>query len=218
MSRREPCGSSSRLMGVPGRMTNEPSDGHFALDGGVRDVALQHEVLVRVVEKAVRRTCERDLRHVEGLACELQLYLLHEVVVDVAVAARPDEVAQLQTRLLRDHHRQQRVGRDVEGHPEEHIRTALIQLAGQLPVHNAELEERVARRERHVRNLRRVPGRDHQSTRVRVSLDLLDHFRNLVDGTPVCALPASPLLAIDGAEVAVLVGPLVPNLYALGME
>jgi hypothetical protein len=54
------------------------------------------------------------------------------VAVDVAVAAGPDEVADVQVALLRQHVRQQRVAGDVEGHAQEDVGAALVELAAQL--------------------------------------------------------------------------------------
>ena len=133
------------------------------------------------------------------------------VLIDVAVAARPDEVAGLEVALLRDHVREERVARDVEGNAQEHVAAALIELAGELPVSYVELEEAVAGRERHLVYLRRVPRAHHQSARVGRLADALEQVRDLVDRAAVCCGPRAPLTAIDGAELAVLVGPLVPN-------
>ena len=80
----------------------------------------------------------------------------------MAVAAGPDELARLHAHLLRDQVGQQSVRGDVEGYAQEHVRAALVQLAGQL-LHtvrafvHVELEQRVAGRKRHVVHLGRVP-------------------------------------------------------------
>jgi hypothetical protein len=54
------------------------------------------------------------------------------VAVDVAVAAGPDEVAHVQVALLRHHVGQQRVAGDVEGHAQEDVGAALVELAAEL--------------------------------------------------------------------------------------
>ena len=56
-----------------------------------------------------------------GVARELGVDLLQVIEVEVAVAAGPDEVADVEVALLRHHVRQQRVGRDVERHAEEDV-------------------------------------------------------------------------------------------------
>src|SRR5256885_7748127 len=73
------------------------------------------------------------------------------VVVDVAVAAGPDEVTHLQVALLGQHVGQQCVAGDVEGNAQEDVRAALVQLATELAVGHIELEEGVAGHERHLR-------------------------------------------------------------------
>ena len=57
--------------------------------------------------------------------------LLGVVVVNVAIAAGPDEVAYIEIALLRDHVREQGVAGDVERHAEEEVGAALIKLAGE---------------------------------------------------------------------------------------
>ena len=63
---------------------------------------------------------------------ELQLDLRRMVVVEMAVAAGPDEVADVEVALLRHHVREQRIAGDVERHAEEDVGAALVELAGQL--------------------------------------------------------------------------------------
>jgi len=58
----------------------------------------------------------------------------------VAVAAGPDEFADLQFALLRDHVREQCVGRDIERYAEKHVGAALIELARQSSRGDVELE------------------------------------------------------------------------------
>ena len=66
------------------------------------------------------------------------------IEIEVAVAAGPDELARLEVALLREHVGEQRVARDVERHAEEHIRAALVELAGQAAVGHVELKEGMA--------------------------------------------------------------------------
>jgi hypothetical protein len=54
------------------------------------------------------------------------------VAVDMAVAAGPDEVADVEVALLREHVREQGVARDVERHAEEDVGAALVELAAEL--------------------------------------------------------------------------------------
>ena len=151
-------------------------------------------------------------------ARELQRHLLGVVAVDMAVAAGPDEVAQVQVALLRHHVRQQRVAGDVEGHAEKDVGAALVELAAQLATaarlhgrRHVELEEGVAGHQRHLAQLGHVPGADDDAARVRVGLEGLDHFGDLVDVPAVRRRPAAPLHAIHRAQVAVGAGPFVPD-------
>ena len=114
--------------------------------------------------------------------------------------------------------RQQRIGRDVERHAEKDIGRALIELAGQRALGDVELEQAVARRQRHLVDVRRIPGADDQPARIRIAPDHVDHIGDLVDGAAVGRRPGSPLLAIDRTELAVLVGPLVPDPHAVVVE
>ena len=61
------------------------------------------------------------------------------------------------------------------------------------------------------RDVRDVPGADDVPAAVGVGPDLLDDLGDLVDVAAVGRRPGAPLVAVDRAEVAVLVGPLVPD-------
>ena len=129
----------------------------------------------------------------------------------MGVAERMDEVAGAEVRHLGDHHGQQRVARDVERHAKEGVGRPLIELAGQAAVGDVELEQAVARGERHLRNVSRVPCRHDQSPAVRVAADLGDDVGDLVDGASVRGGPTAPLAAVDGAEFTCRVGPFIPD-------
>src|SRR3954454_7550792 len=76
----------------------------------------------------------------------------------------------------------------------------------------------MARRQGHRSEVGHVPGAHDQTARFRVAADLLDHISDLVDGFRLAAGPRSPLVAIYGSELALFVGPLVPNRYAMLVE
>ena len=80
-----------------------------------------------------------------------------------------DEFARLEPRHLRHHQRQQRIGRDVERHAEEHVAPALVELAAEPAVGDVELEQAMAWRQRHLVDLRRVPRRDDMPPRIRLA-------------------------------------------------
>ena len=173
-------------------------------------VVVHHlEVIRRVAEDVLRLALDDQLRQRPRLTRELQLHLAGVVVVDVHVTARPDELAHLQVALLRQHVGEQCVAGDVEGHAQEHVAASLVQLAGQLAVHDVELEQCVARLQRHVRQVGRVPGRDDDPPRVGVRLEQVDDVADLVDRATITRRPAAPLHAVDGSEVAVLTGELL---------
>jgi hypothetical protein len=71
----------------------------------------------------------RIVGRARGLAGELELGLLQVIHIEVAVAAGPHEVARLIAAHLGHHHREQGVGGDVEGHAEEDVGAALVELA-----------------------------------------------------------------------------------------
>ena len=83
-----------------------------------------------------------------------------------------DEIAGREAGDLRDHHGEERVAGDVEGDAEEEVGAALVELAAQAAVEDEELKQRVARRERHLRDFAGVPRADDEAARVGVGFDL----------------------------------------------
>ncbi len=65
--------------------------------------------------------------------------------------------------------------------------------------------------ERHLGKIGRVPGAHDQPPRTRIGADFGNHLFDLVDGVAVLRRPRAPLLAIDGPELAIGVGPFVPD-------
>src|SRR5512144_3086816 len=110
------------------------------------------EIVEAVAEQILRLAPDLEPRERQRLPGELRANLLEMVEIEVTVATRPDEFADAEVALLRDHVRQERVGRDVERHSEEQIRAPLVQLARELAVDDVELEQRVAGCERHPRD------------------------------------------------------------------
>ena len=76
----------------------------------------------------------------------------------------------------------------------------------------------MARRQRHLVDVGDVPRRDDVPAGVGVRADRLDDLRDLVDLAAVGSRPRAPLVAVDRAEVAELVGPLVPDRDAALLE
>ena len=146
------------------------------------------------------------------------------IPVQVAITKRMNELTHIQITLLRNHMGQQGIGRDIEGHAQEQVGAALVELARQLAVGDIELKQTVARRQGHaplphvilrtdglVRQLSRVPGGDDQAPGVGLGANLLDHLADLVNHAAVVALPAAPLLAVDRPQIAVFQRPLIPD-------
>ena len=96
----------------------------------------------------------------QRITLELLTRLLEMVQVQVTVTAGPDEITDLQVRLLRDHVGQQCVRRDIERHAEKNVCAALIELTRQVSVGDVKLEQAVAGRERHFVELGNIPGAD----------------------------------------------------------
>ena len=76
----------------------------------------------------------------------------------------------------------------------------------------------MAGRKLHALDLGDVPGRDHEPARIGVAADLVDHPGDLIVCPPVRSFPGAPLLAVDGTEIAVRVGPFVPDGNAVRLE
>jgi hypothetical protein len=95
--------------------------------------------------------------------------------------------------------------------PEKDVAAALIELAGQPPTGHVELEECVARRKLHARDVADVPRRNDKAARVGIGPDLGDELRHLVDRRPVARRPTAPLVAVDRTQLAQRIGPFVPD-------
>lgn len=169
-----------------------------------------------------------QLRERPRLALQLHLQRVDVVDVDVGVAHDVRQAARHQVADVREHVRQQRVAGDVERDAEAHVAGPLVQLAVQVALRLAlplpfllllafpprkrdvELREHVARREHHLFQVVRVPGRKDEAAVVRVCLQLVYDVGELVDtlarviGLRIDVLGAevAPLEAVDGAQVA----------------
>ena len=91
------------------------------------------------------------------------------------------------------------------------IAGTLIQLAREFAVRDVELEERVARRQRHFIQLADVPCRDDDPAGVRVVFQLVHHRADLVDMAAVRRRPGTPLFAVNRPQIAIFICPLVPD-------
>jgi len=80
-------------------------------------VPLQHEVFKHEIVDALTPVFDKHPGQVVGCAGELKLNLLQMVVVDVNVAASPDQRPGLEVAHLRQHHRQQGIACNIEWKP-----------------------------------------------------------------------------------------------------
>ena len=96
-------------------------NGHRCFDRRVRIIACDDEIVELVIEQTLRTTLEVKLRQRLRIALQQLLNLLKVVGVDVDVTACPNELADLQVTLLRQHVYQQSIAGDVERQAEEHV-------------------------------------------------------------------------------------------------
>jgi hypothetical protein len=164
---------------------------------------------------------EDQSRKGAGLSAELKLDLLHMIIVNMRIPESMYKLPGLQITNLSNHQRQQGIGSYIERDSQENIRRALIELAGQFSLSDIKLEKRMTGWEgrlpighilfkgsRGVWEHGGVPGGYHHPTAVRVVSDRLDESCNLVD---TLAIPISPLVSIDRAQVALFVCPGIPD-------
>ena len=78
-----------------------------------------------------------------------------------------------------------------------------------------ELEQRMARGQRHISQIGNVPRTDDVPARIRHGLDGVDHSAELVDMAATRCRPGPPLVAVDGAQLTVGIGPLIPDRHSL---
>ena len=138
--------------------------------------------------------------------------------VEVKVTEGVHEIAHLQPGDLGHHVGQERIAGDVEGHTQEQIGTALVQLTTELPLADVELEERVARRQRHGIHFGGIPGADDEPAAVRVLANLGDHLIDLMNRTAVGTPPIGPLGTVHAPQITIRIGPLVPNAHPVLLQ
>jgi hypothetical protein len=76
----------------------------------------------------------------------------------------------------------------------------------------------VTRWQRHALDVTRIPGGDQVAARIGVVLQAVNELRDLVDFASLRSLPVTPLLAIDGTEITVPVGPFIPDADAVLLQ
>lgn len=144
-------------------------------------------------------------------------------MIDVGVAECVDEVADFEAADLRDHVGEQCVAGDVKRDTEEDIGAALVELAAQFaaPIGSwcdKELKQTVTRWQGHILDIRRVPRADNMAAGIGGGFDALDDLFELINDFAVRPFPTTPLFAVNGTEVPVLIRPRVPNLDAILLQ
>ena len=123
----------------------------------MRIVIKELEVLVAEVLQSCDLRIETKSGKRAWLTSELKLHLLHVISVDMDVTEAMDEIAHLKPCDLSDHVEEESIRSNVEWYPEEDVSTALIELEAQAAISHIELHQTVARRQRHIINLRHIP-------------------------------------------------------------
>lgn len=96
-------------------------------------------------------------------AGQLEAGLVKMVLIEMQISEGVDEITSLVITNLSDQMCEERIGGDVEWHPKEKIRTALVKLAGEarlaarLGLVDIELEKQVAGREGHAIDIAHIP-------------------------------------------------------------
>lgn len=81
----------------------------------------QLEIFITEVENIMNVRIDLHRRKASGFACELFVNLVQVVEVNMHIPKGVHEFTRLQSAYLRDHHREQSIGCDVEGHAQEYI-------------------------------------------------------------------------------------------------
>ena len=101
----------------------------------LEDVRIE-ELLAGHVADALSEEDEHELAGVlsqsdakcEELALQLLVCLLEVIPIQMAITTGPDEIANTEVGLLREHVRQQRIRCDVKRHAKKNVAAALVQL------------------------------------------------------------------------------------------
>src|SRR5579872_7308204 len=148
-------------------------DGDFGANRRVRLVSREDDVFVAVIEERMRTPLENERRQRQRIARQLQPRLLEMVVVQMAIAAGPNEFPGIEIALMRDHVREQCVRRNVERHAQKCVGAALVQLARETAVRNVKLEQQVTWLQRHLIEVADVPSTDDKPARIGIAADLV---------------------------------------------
>src|SRR4030065_420570 len=185
------------------------------LDGGMRVVVQQLKIIELKIEDRAHCGVEVYAWPRPRGARQLRARLFEVVAVEVRIAEGMDEIAGFESGHLGHHQREQGIGGYIERHAEENIGAALVELTGEPPVRHVELEESMARWQRHAVYLPHIPGAYDQAAGVRVFADFAHHGADLVDMPAIRARPAAPLRPVYRSEFTVFIRPLIPDRHAI---
>jgi hypothetical protein len=142
--------------------------------------------------------------------------LVNVIRVDVEIAESVNKFPWKQPANVGNHDGQQRIGRNVEWYAEEHVRTALVQLATESAVRrHVKLKKRMAWWQCHFPDFPWIPCRYYVATAERILDYPIDYVPQLINDPSVRGAPFSPLGTVHATQVPIFIRPLVPDFYAI---
>src|SRR6266404_3607768 len=132
------------------------------------------------------------------------MHLVKMILIDMVIAKSVNELTNVELTHMGHQVHKQRIGADVEWHPEKCIRRSLVKLAMKCAsAFNLELEQRVTRRQIDIARLLWIPPCDNQTSRVRIGLNLMYKIRYLVRAVSfrIVSAKRTPEIDIKRAEV-----------------
>jgi hypothetical protein len=136
-----------------------------------------------------------------GPAAQLNLYLIHVIVIDVTVAYYMYELAHAQTADLSNHVGKQAVAGNIKRHAQEHVGAALIHLAAESTFTHIELTEYVTGWQAHLIQYGRIPGSENVSATMGISANTINQLHQLIYFATV-GFPVSPLHSVYDSGVS----------------
>src|SRR3989338_8128254 len=130
---------------------------HLRLYRRVALVIFEPDILHSEAVDVLHLRVEPKLGERHRFARELFFHGIEVFVIHVRVLQGQDALLRLESRHLREHMQEERIRGDVEGYAQEHIATSLHHVERKCPVGHEALEKQIARRERHIGKLARVP-------------------------------------------------------------
>src|SRR5215207_10417663 len=185
---------------------------------GMALIAYNVEILEAEIIDAAHIAFDNQPGQGQGLARELFARLFEVIGIKMGIAKGVDEFAGLQAGHMRDHMGEKRVRGDVERHTDENVGGTLVELAGEPSPRDIELEEAMARRKRHALDIGRVPGRHNEPAGIRIAPQGRDDQGELIDRRAVGRGPGSPLRSIDRTQIAIGIGPFIPDADAMFLK